>query len=439
MCTTEMDMGDSETDVNKGNPLALQLKLISPGISNLTSTPKKAHGNTIQARLLKEKQNNKSIALFCSTPTVKRTASQVVSPEAVGSPSKRSNVSELTSPSTIIITSSEVNLSAAEECCSSPETSPNSTLRQSEMADNNLSVPMGHHQPVPMLTDPEINPQLKNFLMVMLQENRAATAKILAKQDDTSERLTILENCVKKSNEDHSAAIQGVQLRVESVEVDLIQTKSNLENKILKLTSAACSCSQDHPDNSETVKKLEDRIEAQDRASRRNNLIFSGLAVPESEVKEAISKILTEKFGYSGPVMNIRTYRKATSKNPSTIGVTLDSFESKIDILRKKRNVADLGNIYIKADLTVNEKKQMAELKKFVDERQPDGEGVIYSYLRIMCQGEWYRWDETSQSVVSCGSFSKSMKSSRATQPSASLDVSSVPAQLSTKANKKNY
>lgn len=227
---------------------------------------------------------------------------------------------DLTSPFCTDFASNETDIFISVESDSNLESSPNSFRQQSEKMAGQSS-PTSGYQLIPTLNDSDINPQLKNFLMVILLENRAAYAKILANQSNTTERLTALEACVKKSNEDHSAAIQGVKLRVESVETDLAQTKINLGNQLLQLANTTFSCSRQHPDNKEAVQKISDRLEIQDRANRRSNLIFSGLAVPESEVKKCVTKILADKFGYFGPVMNMRTLRKAANKNASMVGV----------------------------------------------------------------------------------------------------------------------
>lgn len=98
-----------------------------------------------------------------------------------------------------------------------------------------------------------------------------------------------------------------------------------------------------------------------------------------------------------------------------------------MNVLRKKRNMTDLGNIFIQADLTEMQRKAKFELRKFAREHHPDkfffpdGNGVNYPYLKIMRQNNWYRWDEKSLSVVNCGSISKSLKPSGTAHSGAAL------------------
>lgn len=254
----------------------------------------------------------------------------------------------------------------------------------------------------PALDDSTINPHLKSLLLLILQENRVSFKKILEKQEETANRVTCLENFVKSNNGKHLEAFQKIHARLDAVEKDITQSRTDMEIRISQLTTTSHSCLQNRT-SQDIINNLVDKVEGLDKASRRNNIVIRGLNLSRDSAKNDISKFLSTKFNYTGSIINTRPIGKEINKTIKSAIVTLESWEAKLAILRNKKVKFDQSTVYIQADLTAKERKTMYELRKFARSIKPK-KSITYAYQTVKINGNWYKWDERSNTVVLCNS-----------------------------------
>lgn len=378
---------------------ALQTPVLSTINTPKTSTPKSSRVLTdipfslARIKLSKFAYENLNIS---PAKAVKRAGDEIVS---FISPMKKPANSELESGSPTDIRGSPPSVTSSGS--SSPEHSlTNTTIQAVDM--ESLSQQGSHVEELssmPILDDSSINPQLKNLLMMILTENRNTSAKILAMQTETTERLVRLENSAKLRDEQHKEDFDGIRLRLDAVEKEAIVSKAELSNKIHQISSLGHSDSV-NVNTQKVINVMADRLEAQDKFNRKNNIEISGLEMKTELMMDVSRNFLREKFNYSGLVSNIRPSGKVVNGQVKTVVVTLESWEAKMNILRTKKDVLNKTNVYIQPDFTEKEKKIRFDLRVFVRNFQAPIKKIIYSYQKVSINGTWFKWDETTQGVL---------------------------------------
>lgn len=369
--------------------------------SRLVSTP--PGRPPLKVLLEKEKSTNKSITSFFASPSTKRAAAS------------NDNLGDLYSPTIKKKTTSipqfpDLNSSETETVESlSSDTSLNDTVIQVEnMSTNDTNSPA--LVTAPPLDSPNIDPQMRNFLQFMLQENRtlseknekmlfenkAINEKMLAVQYENSKRLESVEKAIAQIQEDRgkdTKFLECVNNRLINLEGEHKQDMSHICERLVQVeTGKNSSCCQENG----TVKRLEERLEAQDRASRQNSIVIKGLPLPVMSLKSHACQFLRDKFNYVGQVSNVRALGR-DSKNPEKTDfftVTLESLEDKINVLRNKKTILEnMKSVRLRSDLTTRERKCATELGKFAKRLQPDGKGVKFAHQAVSVRGSWYKWD----------------------------------------------
>lgn len=278
------------------------------------------------------------------------------------------------------------------------ETSLNETLIQSHTMSFLDFSPVSQ-ETIPPLDSPQIHPQLRVFLQFMLHQNMVASQKILEGQMENAKRLDALEKVVYANNQNHIEEFEEVKLRISSVEFSHNDSMKILEDRISKVENSTFTSEE-----AERVALVEDRQEAQEKASKQNNLIIRGLALPQDEVREGAKKFLLDNFNYSGLIFNAKPLGRDPNNNNiiRVVALTLESLDDKLKILRNKRARHNLGNMSVHADLTKNERKCVSELGKFARKLRPDGKGVSFGYQKLFIGKKCYTWDIRKNAVVEC-------------------------------------
>lgn len=254
---------------------------------------------------------------------------------------------------------------------------------------------------MPPLDAPDINPQLRDFLQLMLKENRASTKQILEGQRDNARRLDALELTVNENNRERILDFEEVKRRITTADVNYEESKKIFEARLGRIENSGLSNISDMK-----VRKLEEKFEAQDKANRQNNIILRGFPVPLDDMREVIRKFLLDNFDYAGQIVHVKPLGRdpKNNNNVSLVAITLESLEAKLHILRNKKVLANMKTVFVQADLTDRERKCAFELRKFARSSQPGGKGIKFAYQKVFVNDKWYKWDLAENSVVECGS-----------------------------------
>lgn len=394
----------SASDLSQNNKEPSHSNLVKPmlpqdGLTSQTQTKTSGCSGSVLGRpnlrtlLQREKSTNLSMEKFLSSPSVKRSAAENDNLEVLSSPfSKRIMNSQChSSPSP-----QELEYSISD----SPDNSPNNPFLAGNNMSSNLDASLSL-ETAPPLDSSNIDPQMKNFLKFMLQENRMLNERILSVQTNNSKRLDVLESAVFNSNEDRAKDMLSVNARLSSIEDSNSGAIRKVEERLRKIEMAT----QAKPDvDVEVVKRLEDRLEAQERARKRNSIVIKGEPMAVVDLKGQVKRFLSDKFNYAGSISNVRILSRDPKNFNKTdyIAVDLESFEDKINILRSKKSIPDLGSVFVNADLTERERKVGSKLRTFARSLRPDGSGIRYSYQKVFVDGSWYKWDSNKKMAVKC-------------------------------------
>lgn len=344
-----------------------------------------------QSLFLKEKATNKPIKqFFQSSPSIKR-------PAAIND-----NLENLTSPITKKI--SRDNPFHPPPAHNS-ETSPpafESSLNETIIVPHTMSSPThlaGEEMTIPPLDSANIDPQMRDFLQIMLRESRASTKLILDGQRENAMRLDALEHKVYENNLERMKDFEEVKLKMTAVDVNHNESRKIFEARLEKIENSGLSNTGDMK-----VRKLEEKLEAEDKANRQNNIVLKGFPVPLDDMREAIRKFLLVNFNYTGQIGQVKPLgRDPKNKNiVNLVAITLESLEAKLHILRNKKVLANMKSVFVRADLTDRERMCAAELGKFARRVQPGGKGVQFAYQKVFVKNKWFKWDVEKNSAVEC-------------------------------------
>lgn len=146
------------------------------------------------------------------------------------------------------------------------------------------------------------------------------------------------------------------------------------------------------------ITKLENSIEKQEREKRRNKVVIKGISVEESQMEEKVEQqILKDKLKSSAKVK--KAFSVKGNDNKQIIIVELNSWEEKQEVMNRK-SLLKGTNIYIESDLTREEMKIQAELRKIMRTEKENGKKVKMGYQKLIIDDIRYDWDTTKQGIV---------------------------------------
>lgn len=145
------------------------------------------------------------------------------------------------------------------------------------------------------------------------------------------------------------------------------------------------------------IKNLEERLERQDREKRRNNLVIKGVKRDENQIEEQVEQLIKDKLKLSTKVKKGYTVKAKDDKQ--IIIVEMNSWEHKKDIMIRK-GLLQSTNIWIENDLTFEESKIQAQLRKVMQEEKDKGNRVKMGYQKIIINGEKYEWNPSAQGII---------------------------------------
>ena len=92
------------------------------------------------------------------------------------------------------------------------------------------------------------------------------------------------------------------------------------------------------------LKQIESQMVSQERASRRNNLVITGLKIEGDNIKDVLEKFLIDEFQLPNAL-------RAARNLGSMVLATMDSWDTALDILMRKKKVLGDRRIFISQDL----------------------------------------------------------------------------------------
>lgn len=190
---------------------------------------------------------------------------------------------------------------------------------------------------------------------------------------ETKNEIKETKNEIKYNNDEikrYGEEIRAIKEELLKREVEWKAEKENMQQKI---------------------EKLEQRLESQERKSRRNNIVIKGANLQGRNLKEGIQNLIEAETGVKIRVEEV--YKIGKQETQNIIVAKLQDFEQKIDVLKQKYK---LGNkkIYIDSDLTMDEQKVQAEIRKLARTEKQKGNVTKVGYRKMEVNGKSYVWNE---------------------------------------------
>ena len=207
-----------------------------------------------------------------------------------------------------------------------------------------------------------------------------------AKVNDAVTKVDI-ERILEQKLNDHFKNLEMKLVEVLDQQKSLQRTCESLQSQIDDLNI----------DNQATLTHVSDGImeELENRLSRRNNLIFAGIAEStdgsvNDRKQHDESKILEILAAVNCEAVSLTSYNRIgrpRDSAPRLIKVTFGNFQEKLSVLRNSRNLrnsTDFRNVYINNDLTSLQQIKDKELRKELKDRKESGEDVILYRNKIV-------------------------------------------------------
>lgn len=133
-------------------------------------------------------------------------------------------------------------------------------------------------------------------------------------------------------------------------------------------------------------------LNIQERRNRENNLLISGLHVSGTKIKEELNDFLLSRFRLKDQIVDAKIISKFESK--PVIVMKLLSRESRMSILKIKRENFFEKHIFINPDLTPDDARLHKKLRTKAREARDDGKTARVRNGKIQIENIWYTLNE---------------------------------------------
>lgn len=142
----------------------------------------------------------------------------------------------------------------------------------------------------------------------------------------------------------------------------------------------------------ERINKIEKRLEKEERAKRRNNIIIWG-EVTNSLNPENVTKYLKTNLNLGKEMEFQEVYTIRKGEKNAGIAVKCKSWEDKKEIMKKKSAFKG-KKIFIENDMTPEERDIQRKIREKAVEEQKTGKEVKVAYQKLIIDGVLYKWNE---------------------------------------------
>lgn len=213
------------------------------------------------------------------------------------------------------------------------------------------------------------NEEIMQFKEIIKELINETTAEIMK---DTKELI----NEVKEMNKIYREEIK--QLKEENLKIK--QEMKELRVKMIK------------------IEEIEERLEVADRKDRKNNIIISGLEIPnatEKEMEDNVKHFFENQLKIKISVPKIKEIKEKTYL------IKVENFAQKLEIMKNKAKLprGKYNQVYINNDLTQNERKIQQKLKEIAKQKIEERKTVKIGYQKLIINGQKWTWNTKSSEL----------------------------------------
>lgn len=236
---------------------------------------------------------------------------------------------------------------------------------------------------------------------------------IKRKRENVAEEIDIFKRCKKITRSpDKVKEIKKPESEMESVLKALAELKTDLKQEIKEasnnlkeeINKKFADWQNEKQELNKKIEKLEKRVESfekreeeREKRARKNNIVISGLQVGDE--RKNIEGTVTD---FIKATLNINTSFKAIElikrkQKPDLIVATLNSFNDKIEIMKRKVMLKGNKNVYIDEDLSKKEREIQMKIRQKARIERSKGNVVKVGYQKIAINGVWQKWKEEEE------------------------------------------
>lgn len=203
-------------------------------------------------------------------------------------------------------------------------------------------------------------------------------------------------NAVSYTNADIMGAINALSERFDRFDSRIVAMEEDIKN----VTQQNDELIHENKCLQEKVTKLEDRLDAMENQSRRNNLIFHGL--PSTSPQESwddcenlVKQTVKEKLGIEDITIERAHRLRTSSSNVSPIIVKMSNYKDKSKILGERKRLSGSG-IFITEDFSARVRSMRKNLGPHLRAARDEGKRATLVFDHLVIDGARYDYDEAS-------------------------------------------
>lgn len=138
------------------------------------------------------------------------------------------------------------------------------------------------------------------------------------------------------------------------------------------------------------MEQMKKKLENQEKKEKRNKIIIRGVKFNKETIKQEAKEFFLKEIGVAAEIEE--AYKVGKSEANMTV-VKMEKFEQKIEILKRKSRLGQ-REIYIESDLTNDEQRVQAAIRKVAREEKANGKKTKVGYRKVEINNVIYEWAE---------------------------------------------
>lgn len=148
----------------------------------------------------------------------------------------------------------------------------------------------------------------------------------------------------------------------------------------------------------EKIEALESRIENNEKARRRNNIVIKGLQLDKGDTAEEVEEFMWKELKVKTSIR--KAYKVGNARGKNMVVAEVDTWYQKKEIMKAKSSLKGI-QVYIDNDLTQEEWRIQKEIVNIAKEEKKVNPSVriTIGYKKLIKDGVLYTWDEKEQAL----------------------------------------
>lgn len=200
---------------------------------------------------------------------------------------------------------------------------------------------------------------------------------------------------MKKEQRDIKKETQEIMAQQKQFNEEIRRLKE--ENQFLKKENTEIR--KENSEVRDELRNMKRVMEILEKESKKNNVVINGLKMTTNEplvLKEHIKDFIKEN-------LNIDTTPKSVTKiGEKTCVISLENEKEKNDIMANKSKLRYMSEdrIFISEDMTFKEREKQKKMRLVAKTEKEKGNTVKIGYNKIIINGEEWRWNKITESIV---------------------------------------